>query len=130
MIAAETMGQDVGRGWRKRRGNRGERLALDYLTSKGYQLLAQNYRFERGEVDVVANDGGIIVFAEVKTRRSKKYGDPEHAVTPRKQNQIRKVAEGFLRERGLQGRPCRFDVLAVKLTIQGPAIVHYKNAFY
>ncbi len=126
----ETMTQGTRGGWRKKRGNWGEEITLDYLKSQGYHLLAQNYRFERGEIDLILDNGGVVVFAEVKTRRSKKYGAPEHSVTSKKQNQIRKVAAGFLHERGLWDRPCRFDVIAVTLTDEGPSIIHYRHAFY
>ncbi|MBM4168590.1 MAG: YraN family protein [Ignavibacteria bacterium] len=124
------MALHIGGGWRKQRGNRGEDLALDYLRSRGYHVLARNYRFERGEIDLIAEDGEVIVFVEVKTRRSMKYGQPEHSVTLRKQNQIRKVAEGYLHEHEMRNRPCRFDVLAITMTYHDPTIIHYRNAFY
>ena len=73
-------------------GREGERIAVDYLTEKGYRILRRNYRFGRGEIDIIAQDGTELVFVEVKTRRTSAFGEPEEAVTPKKQSQIRTVA--------------------------------------
>ena len=83
-------------------GKRGEAIAAEYLEAKGYRTLDQNYRFEREEVDLVmfeptpANDGGEIVFVEVKARRGTGFGRPEDAVDEAKQKAIRRVAEAWL----------------------------------
>ena len=96
----------------------GEKFAVEHLKTQGYQILAQNYRFRRGEIDLVAQDGERIVFVEVKTRRSLKFGLPQAAVTRRKQRQISKIALAYLQAQNLLNAPCRFDVIAIYLSPQ------------
>ena len=94
----------------------GEKLAVEHLKTQGYQILAENYRFRRGEIDIIAKHEKRIVFVEVKTRRSLKYGLPQSAVTKQKQRQISKVALAYLQTHNLIDTPCRFDVIAIQLT--------------
>ena len=94
----------------------GETLAAEHLKSHGYQILAQNYRFQRGEIDLIAQQGNRIVFVEVKTRRSLKFGLPQYAVTKQKQRQISKIALAYLQTQNLLDAPCRFDVIAIHLS--------------
>ena len=116
-------------------GRLGEDLAAELLESKGYRVLDRNYRWQREEVDVVAfqptpaDDGGVIVFVEVKTRRGTGYGRPEAAVDAAKQQAILRVAEAYLHERRLMPSPTRFDVVAVLLGNGEPQIEHFENAF-
>ena len=94
----------------------GEALAVAHLKARGYKILAQNYRAVRGEIDLVAQDDDCIVFVEVKTRRSLKFGLPQAAVTTHKQRQISKVALAYLQTHNLFDAPCRFDVIAIHLS--------------
>ena len=94
----------------------GEALAVAHLKARGYEILARNYRAIRGEIDLVAQDGDCIVFVEVKTRRSLKFGLPQAAVTAHKQRQISKVALAYLQTHNLFDAPCRFDVIAIHLS--------------
>lgn len=116
-------------------GRLGERLAAEHLEAKGYRVMDANYRFGREEVDLVcfqpnaANDGGEIVFIEVKTRRGSGFGAPEAAVDQAKQLAIRRVAEAYLHERRLMPAPVRFDVVAITLGAGPPEVVHFENAF-
>ncbi|MCY4402551.1 MAG: YraN family protein [Candidatus Poribacteria bacterium] len=96
----------------------GETVAADHLKTHGYQILAHNYRYQRGEIDLIAKKGNSIVFVEVKTRRSLKYGTPQHAVTKQKQQQISKIALAYLQTQNLLDSPCRFDVIAILLSPQ------------
>ena len=96
----------------------GEALAVAHLRTRGYKILAQNYRALRGEIDLVAQDGDCLVFVEVKTRRSLKFGVPQAAVTRQKQQQISKVALAYLRNHDRFDVPCRFDVIAIHLSPQ------------
>ncbi len=96
----------------------GEDFAAVHLEARGYQILAQNYRAIRGEIDLVAQDGVYIVFVEVKTRCSLKFGLPQAAVTKQKQRQISKVALAYLQAQNLLDAPCRFDVIAIHLSPQ------------
>jgi putative endonuclease len=113
----------------KQRGAVGESLAVQHLQKEGLAILERNYRFERGEIDIVAQEGDELVFVEVKARSTRLFGSPEEAVTERKQEQIRKVAEGYLYEHAFEHRPCRFDVVAIIFEHGKAHIDHMKNAF-
>ncbi|MBN1939045.1 MAG: YraN family protein [Candidatus Aminicenantes bacterium] len=113
-------------------GRRGEEAAVRYLKREGFQVVERGYRFNRGEIDIVAYEGATLVFIEVKTRTDPTLGYPEEAVTPAKRRQIRRVAQGFLTEREaiLNDPPCRFDVIAVEfLEDDCPLIRHFRDAF-
>ena len=96
----------------------GETFAAEHLKAQGYKILTQNYRYKRGEIDLIAQQEKSIVFVEVKTRRNIKYGLPQHAVTPQKQRQISKIALAYLQSQNLLDTPCRFDVIAIYLSPQ------------
>lgn len=113
-------------------GREGENAARRFLEKKGYRVVATGYRLFRGEIDIIAYDRDILVFVEVKTRRDSTLGRPEEAVTPAKQRQIRRIAQGYLMEKEMAESeiPCRFDVLAVLPAADGRfAVTHYENAF-
>ena len=110
-------------------GANGETTAAQYLQRQGFRILQQNYRYDRGEIDIVAEDNNEIVFVEVKARHSNTYGTPEEAVTSKKQQQIRSVAEGYLSEHNSNERVCRFDVIAIDWRGGQTDIRHYRNAF-
>jgi len=114
----------------KNLGKLGERLALKYLQNKDYQLITQNFRCRLGEVDLILRDKKQIVFVEVKTRFSKKYGLPEEAVTASKQTSIIKTANYFLLLHPKLSDCFRIDVIAIELepkTSKLTAVRHYKN---
>lgn len=96
----------------------GESLAVEHLKARGCEILAQNYRALRGEIDIIVQDGDFTVFVEVKTRRSLKFGLPQAAVTLQKQRQISKVALAYLQTHNLLDAPCRFDVIAIHVSPQ------------
>lgn len=116
-------------------GRRGEDAAADFLEARGYRVMDRNYRFQREEIDIVAfqpnptNDGGMIVFVEVKARSGTGYGRPEAAVDKPKQQAIMRVAEAYMHERRLMPSPTRFDVIAVLFGGGAPGIEHFENAF-
>lgn len=111
-------------------GRSGEEAALDYLKKKKYRIIERGFRLFRGEIDIIAYDCKTLVFIEVKTRKSKDYGPPEESVTPSKQKQIRRIAQGFLIRNNIQDVECRFDVLSLLLTEKGDyEIQHILNAF-
>ena len=114
---------------KRTQGTKGEDLAVAYLRKKGYRILDRNYRFERGEIDIVAEDNDALVFVEVKARRSKAFGDPEDAVTESKQRQIKNVAEGYLFEHNIDDKECRFDVIAIDFEGNRTTIRHLEDAF-
>lgn len=106
---------------RQRLGKNGEDLAEKALLRQGYTIVDRNYRCRCGELDIIAKIGETLVFIEVKTRSSDRYGLPQEAVTPRKQRQIARTAQYYLAERGLGDCPCRFDVVSIVAGEPGPA---------
>jgi putative endonuclease len=111
-------------------GQQGEMLARRYLEKNGMTILAANFRTRRGEIDLVADDHGTVVFVEVKTRSQTLYGAPYEAVTARKQRQMSMVALEFLDRNRLTDRPARFDVLSVLIPHNRPPRLELmKNAF-
>ena len=97
----------------------GEDAAVEALRLRGYRVLARNVRLRRGELDVVAEEGGDLVFVEVKSRRSEAYGTPAEAVGFRKQRTLVQLAAAYLVRKGLGDRACRFDVVEVRLDSAG-----------
>ncbi len=108
-------------------GTRGEALAAAHLEGLGMCIAARNYRSRYGEVDLIAQEGGTLVFVEVKTRRGTSYGTPEESVTPRKLDRLAKTAALYLQANGLEQRPWRVDLLAIKLGKDGPSINHVRS---
>ena len=91
----------------------GEKQAQKYINRLGYKILATNYTTKFGEIDIIAQDKSVIVFIEVKYRKSLKHGRPSEAVTPFKQNKIRGVAQFYLLQNNLTQNYVRFDVLEI-----------------
>ncbi|CAB5161933.1 UPF0102 protein YraN [Olavius algarvensis associated proteobacterium Delta 3] len=110
-------------------GETGENLAIWYLEGCGYRILERNYRNRLGEIDIVAREQGAIVFVEVKTRRSGRYGSPKEAVTRKKQEGLSRVALSYLKETGQTASRARFDVVSIRYVEQMPRIELIKNAF-
>jgi len=113
---------------RRDTGREGEDDAVDYLTKKGYRILRRNYRFGRGEIDIIAEDGDTLVFVEVKSRIGG-IGLPEEAVTERKRRQLATVAEGYLMKHDIGEKDCRFDVVAIFRKGGQTEIRHLSNIF-
>jgi putative endonuclease len=101
----------------------GENLACETLVRRGYAILARRYRTRVGEIDIVARDRDTLVFIEVKTRTSERFGRPEESVTGWKRRRIVWMAQHFLTRHRLHGRACRFDVVSVLRPEGGPAVV-------
>jgi putative endonuclease len=97
-----------------RRGDEAEQLACDHLLGRGLSLLERNYRCPHGEIDLVMQAPGTLVFVEVRYRRAAQFGTPAETVDARKQARLRATAEHFL-QRHPQGckSACRFDIVAV-----------------
>lgn len=113
-------------------GAEGEDLAAEYLCKKGFTIIERNYRYGKGELDIIANDPAkrYLVFVEVKTRKNLEYGEPEYAITKNKIRQIRKIAESYLYEKEITEIECRFDIIAILWNRElKPIINHYENAF-
>lgn len=110
-------------------GQKGEELALRYLQQKGYRILDRNFRCRLGEIDLVARDGDCLVFVEVRTRSSSKYGLPQESITTAKKKKLRRLAQFFLASGQYEGLNVRFDVVAVDFT-GGVDLTHIEDAFY
>ncbi len=110
-------------------GKTGEDAAAEYLCSKGYSIAERNYRTRQGECDIIAYDGEVLVFAEVKTRCSDRLGLPCEAVTRKKQRNISQVALVYLQEKGLGETNVRFDVVEIRIDGAGSRIRHITSAF-
>ncbi len=110
-------------------GKRGEEAASSYLEKAGYRIIERNYRCVFGEIDIVAEDGGCIVFVEVKSRRSSSYGPPQLAVDFKKQRKISMVALHYIDEKNMRGRNARFDVVAVQFHGPETSMELIRNAF-
>ncbi len=110
-------------------GERGESLAAWYLRQEGYKIIEQNYRSHLGEIDIIAKEKKTIVFVEVKSRRSVRYGSPKWAVTPKKQRKISMVALHYLKATRQTDVKARFDVVAITSNRDEPQIEIIKNAF-
>lgn len=113
-------------------GKYGEDLAKKFLESKDYVFVAENYRYERAEIDLIFKDEKekILIFVEVKTRRSKTFGEPEESVTEGKQEQIIKSAQGFLMEHPeFDEYDKRLDIVSVYVKGNNKEINHIINAF-
>ena len=94
-------------------GALGETEGARHLESLGFRILERRFRTRTGEIDLVAEEGGTLVFVEVKSRSALGFGRPAEAVDARKQARLRRTAEIYLIEHGARDRPCRFDVLEV-----------------
>ncbi len=110
-------------------GLMGEKTAVKYLRKQGYKIITTNYRNTIGEIDIVAMQGDMIVFVEVKTRSSIAMGYPREAVEVHKQNKIRTVATKYLKENGCLDSQCRFDVIELIGEGQDYTIDHIQDAF-
>jgi putative endonuclease len=107
----------------------GERAAWETYRRRGFRLLARNWRAALGELDLVVAGDGLIVFCEVKARRSGP-GAPFEAVSPAKQRKVRTLAEVFLETHRLGASRCRFDVASVSVSARGSPDVHvFEDAF-
>ena len=109
---------------KNQKGVAGERLAEDFLIQKGFKLIERNFTSRFGEIDLIMNDGGVVVFVEVKYRDSQKYGQGRDAVNFHKMRKIAKTAEYFIIKNSVKAL-FRFDVVS----IYNSKIEHLKNAF-
>ncbi len=110
-------------------GREGEIAAQEFLKRRGYRILATNYRCRFGEIDIVSERDGTVVFVEVKARSSDRFGLPAEAVTRSKQVRLYRLAQEFLLRHNLENVPVRFDVLSLTRTGGNMEIEHLEGAF-
>ncbi|KMT21492.1 YraN family protein [Clostridium cylindrosporum] len=100
----------------KQKGLQGEKIASEYIKELGYEILENNYRTKKGEIDIIAYQKNTLIFIEVKLRNSLRYGYPIEAINFRKAKTIKSVALDYIRLKSLFEYPVRFDVIEVFLS--------------
>ena len=111
-------------------GTLGEQAAMASLEDLGYKILHCNYRCRGGELDIVCEHNGMLVFVEVKTRTTGRFGLPEEAVTIAKRRRLRRLALEYLQREGRRARALRFDVISVAMSDgRVGELRHLVNAF-
>ena len=107
--------------YKQKLGQRGEEMAAAYLQQQGYRILERNWRCPVGELDIVAREGEILTFVEVRARRGDRFGTPEESITPAKQARLVELAQTYMQEKGLTDQSWRIDVVAVEIDRGGRA---------
>jgi len=111
-------------------GIKGEEVAKRYLISLGYEILEEQWRYNKAEVDLICMSEGLLVFVEVKTRTSKYYGPPEEFVTAKKQKLLTAAASAYMQKIGHEWE-IRFDIISIILTTDHEFEKHhFKDAFF
>lgn len=114
---------------RRELGDKGEDLAAQALKKQGYKILERNYLTPLGEIDLIARHKGILVFIEVKTRKTERFGTPAEAVHPAKRARLRRLADYYLKQKRLGEAVVRFDVVGILMEQSGPRLEIIQNAF-
>ena len=109
-------------------GKQGEAVAVKFLTKKGYDIITQNWRFQKAEIDIITKYKGQIVIVEVKTRTSLEFENPKEAVTVAKQKRIVKAADAYIQEQNID-LECRFDIVSVLIQGSKVDVEHIEDAF-
>jgi putative endonuclease len=107
-------------------GNKGEKLAAEFLQKKGFEVIARNYRFKKAEIDLIVKRENWMIFVEVKTRSSIAFGEPEEFVDDKKSFLIFDAAEEYIYSNDWRGH-IRFDIISVKLGSE-VVIEHFEDA--
>lgn len=110
-------------------GKKGEQLAVDFLEEKGYTIFERNYRFEKAEVDIIAQKENILAIVEVKTRSTTDFGNPEEFVKPKQIKNLVKAVDEYVNVNSLDVE-VRFDIVAIITSGKTNEIEHLKDAFY
>ena len=111
-------------------GKQGEKTAVAYLAKNGYDILEQNFYFDKAEIDIIAQKNKeTIVVVEVKTRNSNFFGNPQDFVSPSKIKLLVKAANEYIISKNIDVE-VRFDIIAVIKNKRGEKIEHFENAFY
>lgn len=108
-------------------GKLGEQIAVDYLQNHNYEIIGRNFRTRYGEIDIVARDGRTLVFIEVKSRSSVKFGTPEESITHDKRNKLRLMSAYFLSKNKLQHQSHRLDVIGIIFEGSKARLRHHMN---
>ena len=109
-------------------GKLGEEIASNYLEGKGYEIVERNWRNTHKEIDIIAKEGETLVMVEVKTRQTDEYGNPDIAVTKKKQRLLIAAANAYLFKNKLDVET-RFDIISIIFKDGEPVIEHIEDAF-
>jgi putative endonuclease len=110
-------------------GKRGEQITVDWMCAHGYEILERNWRYHRAEVDIIARFGGVLVFVEVKTRRSERFGAPFAFVGHKKQRFLASAASAYASNPDFSGE-IRFDVSSVLFSGKDFHVEYLEDAFF
>ena len=110
-------------------GKKGEQIAVDFLLKNSYDIIERNYRFQKAEVDIIAQKGDVLAIVEVKTRSSIDFGNPQDFVKPKQIKNLVKAVDEYVNENNLDIE-VRFDIIAIVKNKNGFEIEHLENAFY
>lgn len=110
-------------------GKKGEQLAVDFLLKNGYDILERNYRFDKAEVDIIAQKDTILAIVEVKTRSTVDFGNPQDFVKPKQIQRLVKAVDEYITVNGLD-MEVRFDIIAIVKRGKALNVEHLENAFY
>lgn len=108
-------------------GDKGEKIAKDFLIENDYQILESNYRFKKAEIDIIAKIDNLLVFIEVKTRKNKSFGNPEDFVSDRQKELIMSAADEYLFQN--PSDRIRFDIISIIMHASKISIKHFIDAF-
>lgn len=116
---------------KRQQGSEAENLALQKLQNSGMRLLEQNYRVRAGEIDLIMEEQGCIVFVEVRSKTLSDFGTPVETVNYKKRRQIEKIAKHYLKHKKVsEDVLCRFDIVGITKDEKGcPEIEHIRHAF-
>ena len=109
-------------------GQKGEAVAVEFLISKGHEILEKNYRYKHAEIDIISTFHNILIFTEVKARSTDKFGFPEEAVSEKKQEKLMEAALHFIEEKDNKNT-FQFDIIAIVFEKGEPKIHHIEDAF-
>ena len=110
-------------------GKKGEQLAVDFLLNNGYDIVERNYRFDKAEVDIIAQKSDVLAIVEVKTRSTLDFGNPQDFVKPKQIKNLVKAVDEYVTENDLD-LEVRFDIIAIVKQGKAFEIEHLENAFY
>jgi putative endonuclease len=113
---------------RQQTGRQGEEIATAYLAGQGYTIVQRNWRCALGELDIIAEAQQTLIFVEVRSRRSQRFGPAEESITPAKQLRLIELAQTYLQEAAGVDRAWRIDVITVRWEAGRPQINHLENA--
>ncbi len=111
-------------------GKKGEKIAVSFLKKRKYKIVERNYRCPFGEIDIVAKEGDVLVFVEVKTRRSQDFGLPKDSIVKHKMKRMYRAALCYMNEKRIWNKQARFDVISIVIRKDGKKDIELiKDAF-